>query len=145
MARTAATPRPRDAGTRPTLDEAREHWRREFRRVRNETEARAAHLSAEDQIVQFQIHHVGDTAAGVEQHPEDGGGTEIASKECLITSPTAHSWNRPPRITPAGPVLVPESVANVVFGGPRRNRLFICATTSLYSVFLNTRAAPRAR
>jgi ergothioneine biosynthesis protein EgtB len=34
------------------LDEARAHWRDEFRRVRAQTEARAAHLSAEDQIVQ---------------------------------------------------------------------------------------------
>src|SRR5882672_6557740 len=50
MARIAA--RPRDAATRPALDEAREHWRGEFRRVRSETEARAAHLTAEDQIVQ---------------------------------------------------------------------------------------------
>jgi gluconolactonase len=30
-------------------------------------------------------------------------------------------------------------VANVCFGGPRRNRLFIAATTSLYAVFLNTK------
>lgn len=43
-----------------------------------------------------------------------------------------------------GKILVPEAVANVCFGGPKLNRLFICATTSLYSVFLNTRAAPRA-
>lgn len=35
-----------------------------------------------------------------------------------------------------GKVKVPEPVANVCFGGPRGNRLFICATTSLYSVFL---------
>ena len=35
-----------------------------------------------------------------------------------------------------GKVLVPETVANVVFGGAKRNRLFICATTSLYSVWL---------
>ena len=42
-----------------------------------------------------------------------------------------------------GKILVPEAVANVCFGGPKLNRLFICATTSLYSVFLNTRAAPR--
>ena len=32
-----------------------------------------------------------------------------------------------------GKVRVPEGVANVVFGGPKRNRLFICATTSLYA------------
>jgi len=43
-----------------------------------------------------------------------------------------------------GKILVPEAVANVCFGGPKLNRLFICGTTSLYSVFLNTRAAPRA-
>jgi gluconolactonase len=35
-----------------------------------------------------------------------------------------------------GKVLVPEVVANVCFGGARRNRLFICATTSLYAVHL---------
>ncbi len=35
-----------------------------------------------------------------------------------------------------GKVKVPEGVANVVFGGAKRNRLFICGTTSLYSVML---------
>jgi len=35
-----------------------------------------------------------------------------------------------------GKVLVPEVVANVTFGGAKLNRLFICATTSLYSVML---------
>ena len=42
-----------------------------------------------------------------------------------------------------GKVLVPEGVANVVFGGPKRNRLFICATTSLYSVMLGVSGAAR--
>ena len=37
-----------------------------------------------------------------------------------------------------GKILIPETVANVCFGGPKRNRLFICATTSLYSVVLKT-------
>lgn len=36
-----------------------------------------------------------------------------------------------------GKVLIPEMVANVCFGGPKLNRLFICGTTSLYAVFLN--------
>jgi gluconolactonase len=45
--------------------------------------------------------------------------------------------------TLVGKILVPELVANVEFGGPRRNRLFICGTTSLYSVFLTTTGAPR--
>ncbi|MEM6548023.1 MAG: SMP-30/gluconolactonase/LRE family protein [Pseudomonadota bacterium] len=36
-----------------------------------------------------------------------------------------------------GKVMIPELVANVCFGGPKLNRLFICGTTSLYSVYLN--------
>jgi gluconolactonase len=35
-----------------------------------------------------------------------------------------------------GKVLVPEAVANVVFGGIKRNRLYICGTTSLYAIML---------
>jgi gluconolactonase len=42
-----------------------------------------------------------------------------------------------------GKVLVPEAVANVCFGGPKHNRLFICATTSLYSVLLPVNGARR--
>ena len=40
-----------------------------------------------------------------------------------------------------GKVLVPETTANVVFGGPKRNRLFICGTTSLYSVMVMVNGA----
>jgi gluconolactonase len=40
-----------------------------------------------------------------------------------------------------GKILVPEAVANVVFGGPKRNRLYICATTSLYSIMLPVNGA----
>ena len=35
-----------------------------------------------------------------------------------------------------GKILIPETVANVCFGGAKRNRLFICATSSLYAVYL---------
>jgi len=35
-----------------------------------------------------------------------------------------------------GKILIPEMVANVTFGGPKLNRLFICGTTSLYSIYL---------
>jgi len=42
-----------------------------------------------------------------------------------------------------GKIHLPEAVANVCFGGPKLNRLFICATTSLYAVYLNARAATR--
>ncbi len=42
-----------------------------------------------------------------------------------------------------GKVLVPEVVANVEFGGLKRNRLFMCGTTSLYSVFLPVNGVKR--
>jgi len=35
-----------------------------------------------------------------------------------------------------GKIHVPEVVANVCFGGPRRNYLYICGTTSLYGIRL---------
>jgi gluconolactonase len=40
-----------------------------------------------------------------------------------------------------GRILLPETVANVAFGGLKRNRLFICATTSLYSVMMAVNGA----
>jgi len=40
-----------------------------------------------------------------------------------------------------GKVLIPELVANCVFGGPKRNILYICATTSLYAVRLMVNGA----
>ena len=43
-----------------------------------------------------------------------------------------------PEGTLLGKILVPQTVANLTFGGPRRNRLFITATTSVYSVFVAT-------
>jgi gluconolactonase len=40
-----------------------------------------------------------------------------------------------------GKILVPETVANVAFGGPKRNRLYICGTTSLYAMMLHVNGA----
>lgn len=37
-----------------------------------------------------------------------------------------------------GKIRIPEVVANLCFGGPRRNRLYICGTTSLYAVYVRT-------
>jgi gluconolactonase len=37
-----------------------------------------------------------------------------------------------------GIIHVPDAVANVVFGGLARNRLFICATSDVYAVYLAT-------
>ncbi len=47
--------------------------------------------------------------------------------------------------TPAGErigkIVLPEICANIAFGGPKRNRLFMCASQSLYSVYVGTRGA----
>lgn len=40
-----------------------------------------------------------------------------------------------------GKILVPQTVANLTFGGPRRNRLFITATRSLYAVYTTATGA----
>jgi gluconolactonase len=42
-----------------------------------------------------------------------------------------------------GKIRIPEVVANVEFGGLKRNRLYICGTTSLYAMYVNARAATR--
>ena len=43
-----------------------------------------------------------------------------------------------------GKLRLPETVSNLAWGGPKRNRLFVCATTSLYSILLNVNGAPPA-
>lgn len=42
-----------------------------------------------------------------------------------------------------GKILVPEVVANVCFGGLKKNRLYICGTTSLYAVLTHVNGAQR--
>lgn len=38
---------------------------------------------------------------------------------------------------------VPEPVSDIAFGGPKSNRLFISATTSLYSLVTGVTGLPR--
>jgi gluconolactonase len=40
-----------------------------------------------------------------------------------------------------GKIHVPETCANLSFGGRKKNRLFICGSTSIYAVYLNTMGA----
>ncbi len=42
---------------------------------------------------------------------------------------------------PIGRIDLPERCANLCFGGPYRNRLFMCGSTSLYSLYVNTQGA----
>ncbi|MCB1719613.1 MAG: SMP-30/gluconolactonase/LRE family protein, partial [Candidatus Competibacteraceae bacterium] len=40
-----------------------------------------------------------------------------------------------------GIIHLPEVTSNLTFGGVKKNRLFITASQSLYSIYLNTRGA----
>ncbi len=42
---------------------------------------------------------------------------------------------------PIGRIDLPERCANLCFGGLRRNRLFMCGSTSIYSLYVNTQGA----
>jgi gluconolactonase len=43
--------------------------------------------------------------------------------------------------TRIGLILLPEICANICFGGPRRNRLFMAASQSLYAVYVEAQGA----
>ena len=47
-----------------------------------------------------------------------------------------------PNGTPIGFIALPERCANVCFGGVKRNRLFMTASHSVYSLYVNTQGAP---
>lgn len=43
---------------------------------------------------------------------------------------------------PIGHIALPERCANVCFGGPKRNRLFMAASTSVYALYVQTQGVP---
>ena len=45
---------------------------------------------------------------------------------------------------PIGRIDLPERCANLCFGGVHRNRLFMTASTSIYSLFVNTQGVSYA-
>jgi gluconolactonase len=51
-----------------------------------------------------------------------------------------HVFNADGRLI--GKINLPERCANVCFGGIHRNRLFMAASTSLYSLYVNTQGTP---
>ena len=46
-----------------------------------------------------------------------------------------------PQGKPLAHIHLPERCANLCFGGPKRNRLFMAASHSLYALHVNTRGA----
>ena len=49
-----------------------------------------------------------------------------------------------PQGEPIGHIILPERCANVCFGGKKRNRLFMAAAHSLYSLYVNTQGVAGA-
>jgi gluconolactonase len=43
---------------------------------------------------------------------------------------------------PIGRIALPERCANLCFGGPQRNRLFMAGSQSIYALYVNTQGAP---
>lgn len=64
----------------------------------------------------------------------DGFRIDSAGRLWASAADGVHCYD--PDGTLIGKILVPERVANVCFGGPKRNVLYICATTSLYAITL---------
>lgn len=83
--------------------------------------------------------HGGDVFASCTIGGFDGFRLDDAGRVWTSAGDGVHCYD--PDGTLLGKIRVPETVANVVFGGAKGNLLFIAATTTLYSVLLPVRGA----
>jgi gluconolactonase len=81
----------------------------------------------------------GRVFAHIDKGIPDGMRTDIDGNLWSSAADGVHCFH--PDGTLLGKILVPQAVANLTFGGPRRNRLFITASTSLYAIYTATRGA----
>lgn len=81
----------------------------------------------------------GDVFATCDSGLFDGFRVDRAGRIWSSAGDGVHCFD--PDGTLIGKVRIPEVVANVTFGGPKLNRLFVCGTTSLYAVMLTTNGA----
>jgi len=87
----------------------------------------------------------GDKVAGGREFAEctaglfDGFRLDVDGRIWTSAEDGVHCYD--PDGTLIGKIRVPEVVANVCFGGVKRNRLYICGTTSLYAVYVMTNGA----
>ncbi len=93
-------------------------------------------------IRRFAVSQDGKSVTGGEVFAEstsglfDGFRVDRQGRIWTSTDEGVHCYD--PDGTLIGKILIPEIVANVTFGGAKLNRLFICGTTSLYSIMLMT-------
>lgn len=102
--------------------------------------------------------HVADCAPKIRRYPVATGGASLGAGTNFVLSDSGlfdgfrvdvsgNIWSSAgdgvhcfsPEGDLLGKILVPEVVSNVCFFGANRNRLAICATTSVYSIYVRTR------
>ena len=83
----------------------------------------------------------GRVFAEIEHGVPDGFRLDVEGNLWTSAQTGVECWS--PEGARLGRIKIPEMVANLTFGGPRRNRLFIAATTSLYAVFVAATGAQR--
>lgn len=95
----------------------------------------------------FDVSHDGQSVtndrvfATIDQGIPDGIRVDMAGNLWSSAADGVHCFS--PEGILLGKILVPQVVANLTFGGPRRNRLFITATTSLYAIYTTTTGAQK--
>jgi sugar lactone lactonase YvrE len=65
-----------------------------------------------------------------------------ATAATTFTRTALGGWEPSERYPDPAIQIVDPSSANVCFGGVKRNRLFMAASHSVYSLFVNTQGAP---
>ena len=101
-------------------------------------DTRAKHIRAFD--VSGDALSGGGIFATYEDGSLDGLRLDEAGRLWVAAGPAVLCYD--PDGTLIGMLRLPEIAANLVFGGPKRNRLFIAASTSVYSWMLNVNGAP---
>ncbi|MFE7407626.1 SMP-30/gluconolactonase/LRE family protein [Isoptericola sp. NPDC057559] len=81
----------------------------------------------------------GDVFADIDGGP-DGLRVDTAGRVWVAAGEALHVLD--PDGTLLGRLHLPEEVSNLAFGGPKRNRLFVTASTSVYSILLTVNGAP---
>lgn len=99
------------------------------------------YASGERHIRSFKVSETGHLSGGAifaecENGVFDGFRLDIQGRIWTSAGDGVHCLH--PDGTLLGKIFVPEEVSNVCFGGPKLNRLFITASTSVYTVLLPT-------
>lgn len=98
------------------------------------------HADGPRHIRRFQVSDDGRSVSGGEVFAECAAGIfdglRVDTKGRLWAGTGEGVWCIETDGSLIGKIRIPETVSNVAFGGPKRNRLFICGTTSLYSAYV---------